>query len=68
MSSEGSLNDGVVAQWDSAAVNLSVSSLVDEIVNDLSGRISISDIWFDSPHHVDCGSVQSDKDSVVDLT
>ena len=62
------INEFVVGEGDSALVDLAVSSSVDEIGDGLLGRVSISNVWLDLSHHVDGGLVQSDEDTVVELS
>jgi hypothetical protein len=66
--SELSRNDAVVGEWKSSSVNLSISSLVDESSDGLSGWVSIGDEWLDNLKHVLGGFVELDEDSVVDLS
>ena len=66
--SEGTLNDGVIGEWDSGVVDASVSSLVDELSDGLSGWISVGDEWLDHLDHVPGGLVDFDKDAVVQLS
>ena len=49
-------------------VDLSVSSLQDELADGISGRISESDVWLDSAEEIGGGFVDADKDTVVDLS
>ena len=65
---EGTGNDAVVSQWDSRAVNLSITTLVDQSADAITGWVTISDIWLDSSDHVDGGTVEANKHSVVDLS
>lgn len=61
-------NDGVVGEWKSSSVNLTGSSLVDELGDGLSSWVSIGDEWLDHLEHVGGGLVQLDEDTVVDLS
>ena len=65
---EGTGDDAVVSQWDSRAVNLSITTLVDQSADAITGWVTISDIWLDSSDHVDGGTVEANKHSVVDLS
>ena len=65
---EGTGDDAVVSQWDSGAVNLSITTLVDQSADAITGWVTISDIWLDSSDHVDGGTVEANKHSVVDLS
>ena len=66
--SKDTRDDAVVSQRDSRAVDLSVATLVDKSANAITGWVSIGDIWFDSSDHVDGGTVEANKHSVVDLS
>ena len=66
--SKDTRDDAVVSQRDSRAVDLSVATLVDKSANAITGWVSISDEWLDSSDHVDGGTVEADKHSVVDLS
>ena len=65
---EFSSDDGVVGEWDSASVDLTVSSLVDELGDGGSGWETISDEWLDDSNHVPGGLVELNEDSVVELS
>ena len=63
------LFNGVVRlDGDSLFVDLAVTSLEDESPDDFAGRIAIGDEGFNSPEHIDGGLVDSDEDSVVELS
>jgi len=59
------LNNLVVCDGDSLLVDLTVSSLIDQIGDSMSGGESESDKRFDLLEHVKSGSVNSDEDGVV---
>ena len=61
-------DDAVVSQWDSGAVNLSETTLVDQSADAITGWVSISDEGFDSSDHVDGSTIETNKHSVVDLS
>ena len=65
---ELSSDDGVVSKWNSASVNLTVSSLVDQVSNGLSGWESVSHEWLDDSDHVPGGLVKLDESTVVELS
>ena len=65
---KGTGDDAVVSQRDSGAVNLSITTLVDQSADAITGWVSISDEGLDSSDHVDGGTVEADKHSVVDLS
>lgn len=58
----------VVGESDSGAVDLSVSSLVDQSADVITAWVSIGDVWLNKSDHVNGGAVQSDEDSVVELS
>lgn len=63
--SEGVGNDFVGGKWDSLLVDLSETSLVDQIRDDLSGWVTEGDVWFNSLEHIQSSSVDSDEGGVV---
>lgn len=66
--SEGVVDKVVVCQRNSLAVDLAISSLVDELSDGISAWVSVGDVWLNSSQHVDGGFVDSDEDSVVELS
>jgi len=66
--SEVLFDDFIGSKRNSLGFNLGITSLVDQIRNSLSGRISESDVSFDFLQHVHGGSVNSDQGSIVDLS
>ncbi len=64
--SKGLVDELVGAQWDFLSVELSKPSLVDEILNGLSGWVSVGDIWLDSSEHVHDGLVVFKENCVAD--
>jgi len=67
-SAQTSLDDIVGSERDSLLVDFSVTSLVDQIVDDLSGGITESNIRLNFLKHIQSGSVYSDQSGVVDLS
>ena len=61
-------NDGVVSEWDSASVDLTVSSLVDKVGNSGSRWETVSDEWLDHSNHVPGSFVKLDENTVVELS
>lgn len=61
------LNQLVVGQSDSLLVDLSISSLVDELTDGLEVGVAVGDVWVDDCQHLLGGLGQSDEDTVVDL-
>ena len=61
-------NNAVVAESNSGSVDLSVSSLVDELADVVAGWVSVGDERLNESDHVDGGSVQLDEHSVVELS
>jgi len=66
--SEDLLNDFVRSDGNSLLVDLSVSSLVDQVGDSVSGGVSESDKRLDLLDHVKSSSVDSDEDGIVDLS
>jgi len=66
--SESLLNDGVVAKSDSGSVDLTETSLVDELADSVSGGVTVGDVGLDHADHVDSGAVELDEDTVVELS
>lgn len=44
-----------------------MTTLVDQAANIITGWVSISDIWLDSPNHVNGGTIETDENTVVNL-
>ena len=65
---EGTGDDAVVSQRDSGAVNLSITTLVDQSADAITGWVSISDEGLDSSDHVDGGTIEANKHTIVDLS
>lgn len=65
--SKGLLDDGVVSQGDSGAVDLAEAALVDKLSHCCLGGVAVSNVGLHSSKHVDGGLVQSHEHSVVQL-
>ena len=65
---ELSSDDGVVSKWNSASVNLTVSSLVDQLRDGGSGWESVGHEWLDHSDHVPGGLVKLNESTVVELS
>ena len=61
-------DDAVVSKWNSHSVDLTISSLVDEVRDGGSGWESVSDEWLDHLDHVPGGLVELDEHTVVQLS
>jgi hypothetical protein len=61
------LNDGVVGQGDTLAVDLSVTALVDQLTDGLQVGLSVSDPGLNNAKHLRSSLRQLDEDTVVDL-
>mmetsp|Transcript_1140 Transcript_1140/g.2293 ORF Transcript_1140/g.2293 Transcript_1140/m.2293 type:complete len:260 (+) Transcript_1140:136-915(+) len=61
-------NDLVVTNGDTLLVDLSESTLPDELLDGLSGGVSVGDIRFNQSQHTNGSFVQTDKGSIVQLT
>lgn len=64
---EGLLDDSVVGKGNTLLVDLSVSTLVDELADGLEVWVSVSDPWLDDLEHLEGGLGHADKDTIVDL-
>ena len=58
----------VIGEWDSASVDLTVSSLVDKFGDGRSGWETVCDEWLDDSDHVPGGLVELDEHTVVKLS
>jgi hypothetical protein len=61
------LNDGVVGKSDALLVNLSVSTLVDELLDRLEVGVTVGDPGLNDLEHLSGGLGDLDEDAVVDL-
>jgi hypothetical protein len=61
------LNDGVVGQGNTLLVDLSVSTLVDELLDGLQVGVTVGDPGLDDLEHLSGGLGDADEDTVVDL-
>jgi hypothetical protein len=61
------LDDGVVGESNALLVDLSVSTLVDELANGLEVGVSVGDPWLDDLEHFKGSLGHANKDTVVDL-
>lgn len=64
---EGSLNDVVVVERNSLALDLAVTALVDKLADGVVAGIAVGDVWLNATEHVDGGLVDTDEDTVVKL-
>ena len=67
IATEGFLNGSVVVKSDSGSVDLTVTSLVDELADGVAGGVAVGDIRLDHADHVDRGAVQLHEDTVMEL-
>ena len=61
------LDDGVVGKSDALLVDLTVTTLVDELTDGLEVGVTPSDEGLDDLEHLNSGLGQADEDTVVDL-
>ena len=61
------LNDGVVGKSDALLVDLTVTTLVDELTDSLEVGVTPGDEGLDDLQHLNGGLGQTDEDTVVDL-
>lgn len=64
---EGLLDDLIVGEGDTLAVNLTVTTLVDELADRLQVGLTVGNVGLDDLQHLDGGVGQLDKDTIVDL-
>ena len=50
------------------SVDFAIASLEDKSFNGFPGGVSVCDVGFDSPEHIDGGLVDSDENSVMELS
>jgi len=62
------LDDSVIRKRDSLLVNLSVSSLKNELADSISGWISESDVRLDSAEEISRSFIDADEDTVMNLS
>jgi hypothetical protein len=65
MSSKGSSDNAVIGEWNSLSIDLTISSLVDEVGDGGLGWITISDEWLNNSKHVPGTLVEFDESSVM---
>jgi len=61
------LNNGVVGESNALLVDLSISTLVNELTDRLEVGVSVGNPWFDNLQHLECSFGETDEDTVVDL-
>jgi len=61
------LDDLVVREGDTLAVDLAVTTLVDELADGLQVGVTIGDVWVDDGEHLRGSLVQADENTIVDL-
>jgi len=61
------LDEGVVSQGNALLVDLSVTTLVDELADGLQVGVTVSNPWLDDLQHLEGGLCHSDENTVVDL-
>ncbi len=63
-----SLNDAVISERNSAFVDFTISSLVDQVSDGLLSGVPVGNVGLNSSDHVDGGLVESHESSVVELS
>lgn len=61
------LDDGVVGKSNTLLINLSVTTLVDELTNGLKVGVTVGDPWLNNLEHLKGSLGHADEDTVVDL-
>ena len=64
---EAALNESIVGESNALLVNLSISTLVDELADCLQVGVSVGNPWLDDLQHLKCGLGHANEDTVVDL-
>jgi hypothetical protein len=64
---EAALNESIVGESNALLVNLSISTLVDELADGLQVGVSVGNPWLDDLQHLKCGLGHANEDTVVDL-
>lgn len=64
---KSSLDDGVLRQWDSLLVDLTVTSLVDQLLDGRKGWVTVSNVWLNKLQELGGSLGELDKDTSVDL-
>jgi hypothetical protein len=52
---------------DALLVDAAISSLVDKFTDCLEVRVSICNVWFNNPEHLNRGFCEANEDSIIDL-
>ncbi len=65
---KGLIDQGVGGKRNTLLVDLAVTSLENKFADGLAGGISEGDVGFNSPEHVGGGFVDSNEDSIVELS
>jgi len=61
------LDDGIVGESNALLVDLSISTLVDELTDRLQVWVTIGDPWLNNLQHLESSLGHADKDTIVDL-
>lgn len=61
------LDDGIVGESNTLLVDLSVSTLVDELADGLEVRVTVGNPWLDNFKHLKSSLGHANEDTVVDL-
>jgi hypothetical protein len=64
---EAAFNESIVGESNALLVNLSISTLVDELADGLKVGVSVGNPWLDDLQHLKCGLGHANEDTVVDL-
>ena len=61
-------NDAVAGQSGALSINLSITTLIDQFTDALEIGLTIGNVWLDNLQHLNGGSIQTNKHTIVDLT
>lgn len=64
---ETGLNQRVVSESNTLLLNLSVSTLVDQLTDGLEVGVTVGDPWVNDLKHLESSLGETDKDTIVDL-
>jgi len=64
---EAGLDDGVVGESNALLLDLSITTLVDELADGLEVGVSVGNPWLDDLQHLESGLGHADKDTIIDL-
>jgi len=64
---EAGLDESIVCESNALLLNLSISTLVDELTDSLQVGVTIGDPWLDNLQHIESSLGHANEDTIVDL-